>query len=83
MKAGFAAGSFVADGGFPPSDIEHRVDFQARGSPSYTGPTSIRPTVVEQVIPCLGKSMDSDIVVEAIPQNYGLITYNGFELTVS
>lgn len=51
--------------------------------PIYAGPYEATPTHGTQVIPTLGYQMAQDFVVNPIPSNYGLITYNGFELTVS
>ena len=51
--------------------------------PAYEGSYEITPTTVEQVIPTKNLRMTDDITVAAIPQNYGLITWNGSTLTVS
>lgn len=49
----------------------------------YAGPYSVTPTQFEQTLQTRGKTCVQDIVVQPIPRNYGLITYNGFEITVS
>lgn len=49
----------------------------------YDGSYECTPSQVEQVFSTNGKSMTSDFVVKAIPNNYGLITYNGYDITVS
>jgi len=49
----------------------------------YDGDYSITPTGYEQIIPIQGKTGRHDITVGAIPNNYGLITWNGATLTVS
>lgn len=49
----------------------------------YDGDYSITPSTQEQVVPIIGKTARQDIVVGAIPSNYGLITWNGSTLTVS
>lgn len=51
--------------------------------PRYVGPYSFTPTDTEQVIEIAGLTAAHDITVEAIPSNYGLITWNGSVLTVS
>lgn len=51
--------------------------------PAYEGSYEITPTTVEQVIPTRHLRMTDDITVAAIPDNYGLITWNGSTLTVS
>ena len=51
--------------------------------PAYTGETTITPSEETQVLETSGKQVMVDIIVEPIPQNYGLITWNGSTLTVS
>ena len=50
---------------------------------TYDGPYEVTPTAEALIIPTLGKAMEHDFVVNPIPKNYGLITWNGFEMTVS
>lgn len=50
---------------------------------SYDGQTVITPSDTEQVLHTDGLIVPSDIIIEAIPNNYGLITWNGSTLTVS
>lgn len=50
--------------------------------PIYDGATTATPTQGRQVFRTGGKKLLEDFTVEPIPSNYGLITYNGFELTV-
>lgn len=52
------------------------------GTP-YTGSTNVIPTTETQVLPTAGTLVQEDIIVEPIPSNYGLITWNGTVLTVS
>ena len=49
----------------------------------YTGPTSVTPSASTQTLSVYGKTMMSDITVNPIPSNYGLITWDGAVLTVS
>lgn len=49
----------------------------------YSGETNIIPTSEAQIVPTSGHMMLTDIVVEPIPSNYGLITWDGSTLTVS
>lgn len=51
--------------------------------PAYTGPTEITPTSEAQVLNTTLKSVLTDIIINPIPSNYGLITWNGSTLTVS
>lgn len=59
-------------------------EYQAIGNiPSFDGPYEVIPTVVEQTFETAGRKMTENFVVSPIPQNYGLITWDGSTLTVS
>lgn len=49
----------------------------------YDGEYVITPGRTEQVLNIDGKRATADIIVQAIPSNYGLITWNGSTITVS
>ena len=49
----------------------------------YEGSYYITPTAEEQVIPTNNLRMTDDLTIAAIPNNYGLITWDGSTLTVS
>ena len=49
----------------------------------YGGSYLVIPSAEEQVLPTSGKELIEDVVVAPIPNNYGLITWNGSYLTVS
>ena len=51
--------------------------------PVYTGETNITPSTSEQVLATAEKVVTRNIVINPIPSNYGLITWNGSTLTVS
>jgi hypothetical protein len=51
--------------------------------PTYTGETVITPSTTEQVLATAEKVVTRNIVINPIPSNYGLITWNGSTLTVS
>jgi len=51
--------------------------------PTYTGETVITPSTTEQVLNTADKVVTRNIVINPIPSNYGLITWNGSTLTVS
>lgn len=51
--------------------------------PEYTGEYEITPGTQDQTLNTANTSVLADIVVKAIPNNYGLITWNGSTLTVS
>lgn len=56
-------------------------DFVER--PAYEGSYEIIPSNEAQIISTKNLRMTDDFTIAAIPQNYGLITWNGSILTVS
>lgn len=65
-----------------PVDIGMDMMIRVDGTP-YTGQTAVIPSDTRQVLPTSGTLLTQDITIEPIPQNYGLITWNGSTLTVS
>ena len=53
------------------------------GGEHYTGSYEFTPTSEVQTIPVYGLSMEHDIIIDPIPNNYGLITWDGSTITVS
>ena len=51
--------------------------------PVYTGQTEVTPSEETQTLQTANKTVLHNIVVNPIPSNYGLITWNGSTLTVS
>lgn len=51
--------------------------------PEYDGEYDITPGGTAQVFQTNGKKITHDFIVEPIPSNYGLITWNGSTITVS
>lgn len=51
--------------------------------PAYTGATEITPSQETQTLNTANKSVYQNIVVNPIPSNYGLITWDGSKLMVS
>ena len=49
----------------------------------YTGDYTVTPTEETQTLPTQGLMMNHDVTINPIPNNYGLITWNGSVLTVS
>lgn len=49
----------------------------------YTGSHEFTPSSSMQTIPIANKASLEDIVINPIPSNYGLITYDGSVITVS
>ena len=50
---------------------------------NYQGSYNITPTAETQVLPTQNKLLGANITIASIPQNYGLITWNGSDITVS
>lgn len=50
---------------------------------SYKGSYNIVPSLHRQIVKVKGLYATEDIIVEKIPDNYGLITWNGSFLKVS
>lgn len=55
----------------------------AVGVDPYQGEYRITPNRQTQTLNTSGKYLQNNVVVEPIPSNYGLITYNGSIITVS
>lgn len=51
--------------------------------PFYTGPYEVTPTQHEQVLFSKDMVLRENVVVNPIPSNYGLITWNGVFINVS
>lgn len=49
----------------------------------YDGPTEVTPRQETQTLRTAGLMVPQNIVVAPIPQNYGLITWDGSTITVS
>lgn len=50
---------------------------------AYTGPYTVTPTRTTQVLFTDNKYMKENIIINPIPKNYGLVTWNGSFLTIS
>lgn len=50
---------------------------------TYGGPYTVTPERVTVVLNTTNKMMTGNVVVNPIPSNYGLITYDGSTITVS
>lgn len=51
--------------------------------PVYSGQTEITPSGDTQVLQTANRTVLQNIIINPIPSNYGLITWNGSTLTVS
>ena len=52
-------------------------------APYYDGPYEFTPTQEPQVVEIANQQAAQDIIINPIPSNYGLITWDGTVLTVS
>lgn len=50
---------------------------------NYDGPYEVTPTEQTQSLSTADKVLSANIVINPIPSNYGLITWNGSNITVS
>ena len=66
---------------------QHGINIEVRGGGAegepYEGPYEVTPTQETQVLRTAQKVSSRNIVVNPIPSNYGLITWDGSVLTVS
>lgn len=65
------------------SPLSVSIPLAAGYAPPYTGDYEVTPTQQTQTFPTYGKLMTGNFIVNPIPSNYGLITWNGSTLTVS
>lgn len=56
---------------------------KGKASSPFAGPYIYTPTQDTQSIPIADMKATEDIIINPIPSNYGLITWNGSTLTVS
>ena len=66
-----------------PIQIDVETPVVAGIEKEYEGEYDITPTNTAQVFSTEGKRCPHNFIVEPIPQNYGLITYNGSTIIVS
>lgn len=72
------------DGNLDPVGGLSGILSQPRGSvPEYRGDYTYTPSNAEQVVQINGKMATSNITINPIPSNYGLIAWNGAALSVS
>lgn len=65
------------------ADLTMDVAIQLVNGDTYEGDYTVTPTQATQVLPTEGLVMTQNLTVDPIPQNYGLITWDGSVLTVS
>ena len=59
------------------------ASYQMREGEIYDGPYEFTPSQETQTVETADKLLLENIVINPIPQNYGLVTYNGAIITVS
>ena len=82
LGARITSGGTIRGGISGGSAIGARIEKGGGASP-YSGETVITPSAQAQTLETGGHVLLSNITVEAIPSNYGLITWNGSVITVS
>ena len=76
---------FVLSGSVSISDTQKGVSgvaYEVSTADVYTGSYSFTPSGEEQTIPISGLLATENIVIAAIPNNYGLVSWNGAYLTI-
>lgn len=68
---------------FREEDSSFDVDFGPGTGGEYHGPYEVTPGLQTQTLSTAGTSMTQNVTVKPIPQNYGLITWDGTKITVS
>ena len=63
--------------------IETVAQIVTSTNPTFDGPYEFTPTNEAQTIPIMDHVATGDIIINPIPSNYGLITWNGSVITVS
>jgi len=74
--------SFPSKGMLNPISGQTNVTIKAQYD-FYQGVTTVTPTRETQILHTEKTCLSKDIVVNPIPSNYGLITYNGSVITIT
>lgn len=68
----------------PPSNISGELSIPTYIDVDvYTGITEVTPTTEQQVLQTYNKTVTRNIIINPIPSNYGLVTWDGSRLTIS
>ena len=65
------------------TSVRDLVDITVVSGDHYEGATTITPNNQTQTLQTVGLVVDSNIIINPIPSNYGVISWNGSVLTVS
>lgn len=63
--------------------LDEYIPTKSVDAPVYDGATVFIPSQSEQTVMTSGYLLDENIIIQPIPSNYGLITWDGSVLTVS
>lgn len=58
-------------------------EFEGVRTGDYSGAYTVTPSDIAQVLPTAGKTLEQNIVIEPIPQNYGKIEWDGSTIFIS
>lgn len=85
IHVGEVAGDIAVHVGEAAAPVPARLDgpVYSVGVPTYDGPQEVVPGRHAQVLRTDGTKVVGDIVVDPIPSNYGLVTWDGSVITVS
>ena len=68
----------------PPSNISGELSMPTYIDVDvYDGITEVTPTTEQQVLQTYNKTVTRNIIINPIPSNYGLVTWDGSKLTIS
>ena len=77
---------FVYQAGYVGTDTQADIGFYFNDThqlPTYDGEITVTPTNQTQTLSTKSKYLTDNITIEPIPNNYGLVTWNGSVLTIS
>ena len=63
--------------------LDLEANIEVVGGDPYTGTYTVTPSTQTQTLQTASLFMASNVTINPIPSNYGLITWNGSALTVS
>lgn len=65
------------------AELESEVNVYIVPGKRYGGKTTVTPSMETQTLETAGLVLDTNVIVNPIPSNYGLISWDGSVLTVS
>ena len=73
----------LSDDPFVISELGSQVSVRKVLADPYTGTYTVEPSREEQILQTSDKLLLENIVIQPIPSNYGLVTWNGSTLMIS